>query len=254
MDSTVFYELIELVGIRDFGSGAYKSVKSKYENAINEVSANGGNVIRVWVHIDGQWSPKFNSEGHATGADTESLITELGELLEHAHSKNVMVILCLWNLAVKPTQHNINLYSDQSKLNSYLEKVLKPMASGLKNKPALGAWEIINEPTGSILPSQKSDDPCTDTNILTNSGANWSGANLHMKDVLRFINHHADAIKSVDPKALVTVGDGAGVESTIEGNNRNFYSDHCLTSVGGRAKGKIGKLLTNNNNFISVHV
>ena len=218
-------------------------MKSKYEQAINDVSANGGNVIRVWVHIDGQWSPKFNNDGYATGADTPSLVNELGQLLDHAHSKNVLVILCLWNLAVKPTQPNINLYFDESKLNTYLDKVLKPLASGLKNKPALGAWEIINEPMGSILPGEKGNDPCTDTNILTNSGANWSGANLHMKDVLRFINHHADAIKSVDPKALVTIGDSAVVESTIESNNRVFYSDHCLTSVGGRANGKIGKIL-----------
>jgi len=89
------------------------------------------------------------------------------------------------------------------------------------------------------MKSEKSDDPCQDTNILLNSGANWSGANLHMKDVLRFINQHADAIKSADPKALVTVGDSAVVESNIESNNRNYYSDHCLTSVGGEPKGTI---------------
>ena len=216
-------------------------MKSKYEQAIDEISANGGNIIRVWVHIDGQWSPKFNHDGYATGADTQSLINELGEMLDYAQSKNVLVILCLWNLAVKPTQENINLYSDESKLNSYLDKVLKPMVTGLKNKSALGAWDIINEPMGSISQSEKTNNPCTDTNILLNSGANWSGANLHMKDVLKFINYHADAIKSSDPKALVTVGDSAVVESNIESNNRNFYSDHCLTSVGGKSKGTIGK-------------
>ncbi|CAG2184181.1 unnamed protein product, partial [Oppiella nova] len=104
----------------DFGSGAYSQVRSNYEAYIKEISQSGGNVIRVWVHIDGQWSPKFDSNGFATGEDTQSLVKDLGQLLDSAEQHNVFVILCLWNLAVKP-QQMLHLYTDQKKLDSYLE-------------------------------------------------------------------------------------------------------------------------------------
>lgn len=214
-------------------------MRSKYEQAIDEVAKAGGNVIRVWVHIDGQWSPKFDSNGFATGADTNSLIAELGQLLDHAAQKNVFVILCLWNLAVKP-QQMIHLYTDGAKLRSYLDKVLKPLANGLKNKPALAAYDIINEPAGSYSQGVADPNPCYDTMILKGSGTDWTASHLHLKDVLRFINLHSDAIKSVDPKALVTVGDGEQTSTAICGNCREYLSDHCLSQAGGKPKGILG--------------
>jgi mannan endo-1,4-beta-mannosidase len=222
---------------RDFGSGAYSGVKSKYESAIDEIAKSGGNAIRVWVHIDGTWSPKFDGSGHATGADTDSLITEIGELLDHAGKQNVFVILCLWNLAVKP-QQMVQLYTDDAKLDSYLEKVLKPMAKAFANKPALGAWEIINEPIGGTEFETHDSNPCFDSSPLKGTGANWAGVNLKLKDILKFVNHHAAAIKSVDPKALVTVGEsGEHSMTTICSTCHNYYSDHCLTAAGGKSNG-----------------
>jgi mannan endo-1,4-beta-mannosidase len=225
---------------KDFGSGAYKNSKPKFEQWLTEVAASGGNVVRVWVHVDGQWSPKFDANGFATGADVPSLVAELGDFLNFAEKHNIFVILCLWNLAVKP-QQMIHLYTDEAKLNSYLEKVLKPMVAGLKHHKALAAYDIINEPGGSIKPGVKDANPCWDTQILTGSGADWAGSHLSAKDVARFINHHADAIKAADPKVLITVGDGEQTSSTICGNNcREFWSDHCLIAAGGKPKGVIG--------------
>nr|ADU33333.1 glycoside hydrolase family protein 5 [Gastrophysa viridula] len=223
----------------DFGSGAYSNVKTNYQQALDEISQAGGNSIRVWVHIDGQWSPKFDSEGYATGSDTDSLISDLGELLDYAEQKNVFVILCLWNLAVAPTKM-LPLYTDDAKLQSYLEKVLKPMAAGLKDKKALAAWDIINEPIGSLTQGLTDSNPCYDTNNLINSGADWTNVHLKPKDVLKFINLHADAIKSADPKALVTVGESSELTATtICEKCRDMYSDSCLVGAGGKALGTI---------------
>ena len=217
-------------------------MKSKYESAIDEISKSGGNVIRVWVHIDGQHSPKFDSNGFATGADTQSLIKEIGELLDHAASKNVFVILCLWNLAVKP-QQMIHLYSpeNQKKLDSYLDKVLKPMAMAFKDKPALGGYDIINEPQGSFSQGVADSNPCYDTMNLKGTGTDWTGSHLHIKDVQRFVNHHIDAIKSVAPGSLVTVGDSADTSTNVCDKCRNYYSDHCLEAAGGKPRGVLGK-------------
>ncbi len=78
---------------RDFGSGAYNGVKADFEKYLSSISNAGGNALRVWVHIDGQWSPKFNAQGFATGADTQFLINELGDFLDMAEKNNIFVIL-----------------------------------------------------------------------------------------------------------------------------------------------------------------
>ena len=108
-------------------------MRGVYEKYLDSISKAGGNTIRVWVHTSGWKSPKFDNQGFATGEDTHSPIKELGELLDKAAEKNIFVIFCLWNAAVKP-QEMIHLYSDDKKLESYINKVLKPLAAGLKNK------------------------------------------------------------------------------------------------------------------------
>nr|ADU33273.1 glycoside hydrolase family protein 5 [Callosobruchus maculatus] len=224
---------------RDFGSGGYYQVRSRFETAINEISSNGGNVIRVWVHTDGQWSPKWDQNGFATGEDTQSLIQELGLMLDYAASKNVFVILVLWNLDVTP-QPMLHLYTEDDKLQAYLDRVLKPLVAGLKDKKALAAWDLVNEPMGSLSQWQQDPNPCYDTTHLKDTGAGWAGTTINYQNILKLINWHADAIKSVDPKALVTNGEsGEFTTTTICEKCRDHYSDECLIGAGGRAKGTI---------------
>jgi mannan endo-1,4-beta-mannosidase len=225
------------IQIRDFGSGAYAQTGSKMEGWLAKIEAAGGNAVRLWLHVDGSWSPKFDSMGHATGADTDSLIKELGQFLDAAQKHNVFIIICLWNGAVKP-EHMVQLYHDEAALQSYLDKVLTPMAKGLANHKALAAWEIINEAAGSITQGTTDSNKCFDTHVLTNSGANWAGTGLTMKEVLRFINRHAAAIHSAAPGALVTTGawtEKAGSDAF----GFNYYSDECLTAAGGKSNGHL---------------
>jgi mannan endo-1,4-beta-mannosidase len=231
---------------RDFGSGAYNSSRVQFEKWLTEMSAAGGNAVRVWVHIDGQWSPKFDAQGFATGEDVTSLIEELGEYLDFAEELNIFVIFCLWNGAVKP-QQMLHLYADEAKLDSYLEKVLKPLVTGLKNKKSLGAWEIINEVGGSVKQNISDPNPCFDTKKLLYSGANWAKSDLTMKQALNFINKHVDAIKTADPKALVTSGSW-NERSNLDVCNYcfNYYKDECLKAAGGKPKGVLGIDLKNN--------
>jgi mannan endo-1,4-beta-mannosidase len=208
------------------------------EGWLAKIAAAGGNAVRLWLHIDGTHSPKFDSQGHATGEDTDSLIKELGEFLDAAQKHNIFIIMCLWNAAVKP-QQMLQLYHNEAALQSYLDKVLTPMAKGLANHKALGAWEIINEPVGSILQSITDSEKCFDTHKLTNSGANWAGTGLTMKEVLLFINRHSAAIHSAAPGTLVTTGDSERSSSNVCSDCFNYYSDQCLTAAGGKANGHL---------------
>ena len=55
------------------------------------------------------------------------------------------------------------------------------MVAALGNHPALGAWEIMNEPEGSVYNNQASLNPCFDTTLLIYSGAGWAGTFIPME-------------------------------------------------------------------------
>ena len=136
------------------------------------------------------------------------------------------------------------LISDTTKLQSFIDNALIPLAEGLKSEPALGAYEIMNEPEGSVDPQTSDPEPCFDTkNVLKGSGAGWSGGDVKMEQLLRFHNQQAGAIKKADPKALVTVGAWSEYSSTDNVNVDpgrkffNYYKDECLIKAGGDKKG-----------------
>lgn len=67
-----------------------------------------------------------------------------------------------------PTDPHVNgLFTDDSKMAAYLDRVLKPIAAALKDESALLSYEIINEPEGLMQTGRCNMSPFGINNILS---------------------------------------------------------------------------------------
>ena len=82
-------------------------------------------------------------------------------------------------------RHLRGLITETSKLQSYIDNDLIPWVRAVKDHPALGGWNIINEFEGFIIPGQHNSEPCFDTTFLQGSGAGWVGRLYFAHDLLR---------------------------------------------------------------------
>lgn len=54
--------------------------------------------MRMWVHVDGVYTPEMNSTGYVSATDkTHTLIPEMLKYLQTAQEMNLMVVFVLWN-------------------------------------------------------------------------------------------------------------------------------------------------------------
>ncbi|RXG61487.1 Mannan endo-1,4-beta-mannosidase [Armadillidium vulgare] len=178
----------------DFGNGQYDGTLDEW---LNDIGTAGGNAVRIWVHVEGYSSPAFGSDGTVTGCDsTGTFIDDVTRFLNTAQENNILVIFTLWNGAYVTNQNEVQLFLDDTKLESYIDNCFQEFASSVAGHPALGAWESINEPEGSVLVTSDSD-PCYDTSLLEGSGAGWTV-------ILHFIGRINQAAHEFDPTGLVT--------------------------------------------------
>jgi len=215
--------------------------------ALREVLANtsraGGHAMRVWLHVEGDNNPLFDDNGFVVGTDAAgTLVEEMRAYLRAAAELDVLVFFCLWNGAVLRNQKTLGLFASAPKLQSYLDKVLSPMVAALAGEAALGGWEVMNEPEGSVAAGVADAEACFDTMALKNTGAGWAQPDhpIPMQQVLRFVGAHAAAIHAADPKALVTVG--AWSEHSISDvqvagrqDLQDYYTPACLAKATGGA-------------------
>ena len=76
--------------------------------------------------MEGQNTPAYDSNGYVTGPDrTGTIIDDMRSFLDFAQSQNILVVFVLWNGAVLENQNTINLFYDDAKLQSYIDKALK---------------------------------------------------------------------------------------------------------------------------------
>ncbi|XP_005106981.2 mannan endo-1,4-beta-mannosidase isoform X1 [Aplysia californica] len=226
----------------DFGDGQWVRVRDQVSEQMRLLHDAGGNSMRLWIHIQGETTPAFNEAGYVTAMDRlGTFLSDFKDMLNLAQSHDILVFPTLWNAAVNQDTHGRldGLIRDPDKLQSYLDVVLTPLVKQVKGHPALAGWDIINEPEGMIIPAKWSRERCYDTLALIFSGMGWAGKKYCYKEIQRFINWQADAIKSADPAALVTVGVFKPNSCTDSFWLVNHYSDTCLVAAGGRPLGTL---------------
>jgi len=232
----------------DFGNDQYQYRRTQYIQKLDMVKNAGGNSMRTWIHIHGATSPAFDSNWMVTGLDEQgTFIADFKQYLDDAKERGILIFPCLWSGALlqeKPEALHA-LITQPDHLQSYLDKALTPWVNAVKDHPAMGGWDIINEFEGFVIPGEHNDEPCYDTQILQNSGAGWAGRKYHMQDILRFLNVQADAIYKADPQALVTAGSWSQKSQTDRFGAFNYYKDECLRKAGGKTDGIM--------NFYSTH-
>ncbi|XP_064616900.1 mannan endo-1,4-beta-mannosidase-like [Liolophura sinensis] len=221
----------------DFGNGNYEKSKVALYQTIDHIHNSGGNSMRVWLHVGGSSTPMFNSSGFVTGLD-KYILSDLRDFLLRAQSRNVLINFSLWNCLSGNLMKG--LYTDEMKLQSYIDNALRPMVRALRDLRALGSWEIINEPEGCIAKGVYNKDHCFDTRLdpLPWEGGSWE-AKYPRYDLSRFISRQASAIHQEDPKALVTVGIWTWFTILEKWPRTNFYSDACLNKAGGVTDGHL---------------
>jgi len=239
---------------KDFGDNGWDKHGDQWKEELDLVAGAGGNLVRVWVHVEGFTSPQYDTDGYIVATDSaNTLVPDLLAFLDECKQRNIFMGLVLFNGAYLTNQNTINLFWDESKLQTYLDKALKPMVEGLSEHPALAFWEVMNEAEGSFTPSERDGNPCFDLTHLENTrgvggamGPGWTGVNLPIRGVLTVHNWIADEIHQLDPKALVTTGSWSPLASTnlagddpVHKTGFNHYSPACLQEAGGRARGSM---------------
>lgn len=188
----------------------------------------GGNSARIWLHTASTVTPAIDASGTVTGLSrdlTDAQVVEQVEgILDAAWEKGILVTFNLFSFNMvcdinQPVRAKAML---ENNFQSYIDEALTPLVSGVKDHPALFAWDVFNEPEGMEMANLF----CPSTETVT------------LETVQQVVNRTAAAIHKLDPNVKVTTSTHteyfdrfsnstlAMIPGFIQNGTIDFYSLH----------------------------
>ena len=194
-----------------FDVGTQNSTAEAMRTEFQELASYGGNSARWWLHASGWFSPDINNDGFVRGispntdfgVSDEDMINQVREILDAAWDEGILLTISLFSYDIACGENNningsvfrgsrfdgmLNVY-----YQSYIDNVLTPLVTELRDHPALFAWEIFNEADGMSVDGNFFNDNCP------------LGSYPQTNETLqRFVNLSTAKIHSIDPNVKVT--------------------------------------------------
>lgn len=222
-----------------FGSDIPNPDIATFTALFKNTYAAGGRVVRWWLHTDGRSTPGYDASGRAAPISCSN-IADIKRVLDAAHEAGVMLNVSLWSFdmlqgSLSPSllANNINLLTEDTYRQAYIDNVLTPLVTALRGHPGLYSWEIFNEAEGMTTQHGWVRPPADapETGPLPNR--------IDEAVVQTTVNWFADAIHLADPHARVTTGAWTFQVNANVSGMQDAYSDSALLAAGGRSRGAL---------------
>ncbi len=233
-----FGEAVNLVGANiawstnsrfssDFGrSDGFRNPNTNlidFQAKFDEIARNGGNSARIWLHTTAQISPHIEPNGQTVGLSRElsnrQVVDQMKLVLDSAWDRGILVTFSLFSFDMvcdryqREFGYTGSMFRNHEMLTTqrqaYFDTALTPMVAGLKDHPALFAYEIFNEPEGMYETYMFCD---TEFPIIH-------------EDAVRFVNEAAALIHGLDSNVKVT--------TSTHTELYNDFTNETLTSLDG---------------------
>lgn len=177
-----------------------------FKNHFANIAKAGGNSARWWMHTNGSVTPHIGPDGRVRGLSAQTsnseVISQVRHILDAAWAEGILLNITLFSFDMMCDNGREGAHSAMMNTHyqSYIDNALTPLVRGLKDHPALFAWEIFNEAEGMALGTSFFGDP---------SFQNCATGRAQQTQVLqRFVNHTAARIHAIDPNVKVTTSVG----------------------------------------------
>lgn len=167
---------------------------SAFQTHFRNIANAGGNSARIWLHTAATITPNIQADGSVTGLSNQitdaQVVQQLNDILDAAWTEGLLVTFSLFSFdmmcdAYDPVRAKQML---ETHFQSYIDNALTPMVTGVKDHPAMFAWEIFNEPEGM----SQTDFFCPSSNTVST------------ETVQSAVNQVASAVHQLDPNVKVT--------------------------------------------------
>lgn len=176
------------------GSGQPRTNLSAFRTHFERIANAGGNSARIWLHTAATVTPAIENNGQVSGLShnltNDQVIAQLDSILDAAWDEGILLTFNLFSFNMLCDRNNPQPAKQmvENHFQTYIDNALTPMVLGVKDHPALFAWDVFNEPEG-----------VSQTNYFCASSETFS-----TETVQRVVNSTAAAIHALDANVKVT--------------------------------------------------